>query len=109
MYYWNQGNDLFIFAVWPDAEDMDIAVLDVYMSTANSLCVAYAPALPLDADIPDAYKLAEVYQARHLWSQARGGNRDQFDQDGNVVPVYPLVFAARDLLRPKTNPLGRLR
>lgn len=109
MTYWNQGNDELIFEIWPDAEELPLTVLDVYMSTANSLCVAYAPALPELAEIPNAYKLAEIYQARHIWSQARGGNREEFGPDGQVLPVYPLVFAARDLLRPKTNPLSRLK
>jgi hypothetical protein len=106
--YWNYMDEAFIFNVWPQAEELEPNVLERFMNTANSLCVAYAPALPDGAFIPDTYKLAEIFQARHLWSQAQGGNRDEFGPEGLSVPVYPLVFAARDLLRPKTSPLRRL-
>lgn len=107
--YWNFANEAFIEAIWPDAADIDPTVFDTLMRTANALCAAYAPALSEDATIPDSYKLAEIFQARDTWSKSQGGNREEYGPDGMAIPVYPLVFAARDLLRPKTTPVRRLR
>lgn len=107
--YWTYLENDFIFDVWPEAEELDPSVLDRFMNTANALCVAYAPALPDGAIVSDSYKMAEVFQARHLWSQAGNGAKGtEFDDNGQIIPSYPLVFAARDLLRPKTSPLRRL-
>lgn len=107
--YWNFGNNEFVFTIWSDAEHIDQNVFNMLMSTSNALCSAYAPALPEGAEVPDEWKLAEIFQARDTWSKFNGGNSEQFGPDGMSIPVYPLVFAARDLLRPKTNPLSRLR
>ena len=107
--FWNYTNQAFVFDIWPEAADIDPATYAVLMNTANSLCVAYAPALPLGQALPDAWKLAEIFQARHTWAQANGGTRQEFGPDGLAIPTYPLVFAAQDLLRPKTSPLSRLR
>lgn len=107
--YWNYMDQTFIFNFWPEAEELETNVLDRLMATANALCVAYAPALPEGAFVSDSYKLAEIFQARHIWSQAMGGNREEYGADGMALPTYPLVFAARDLLRPKRSPLSRLR
>ncbi|CAM3212680.1 hypothetical protein PSET11_03037 [Arthrobacter ulcerisalmonis] len=107
--YWNYENQVLIFEIWKEADSVNPEVLDVIMSTANSLCIAYAPTLPDGATVPRAYLLAEILQARHIWAQAGNGAKGtEFDSDGQVVPTYPLVFLARDLLRPKTSPLGRL-
>jgi hypothetical protein len=105
---WNTDR-AFVEEVWPEAEHIQADVYLTLMLTANALCVAYAPALPEGATVSDSWKLAEIFQARHTWSQFNGGNRDEIGADGYSVPVYPLVFAARDLLRPKTSPLSRLR
>lgn len=107
--FWNFANEQFVHSIWPEAADIDTAAFQVLMSTANALCAAYAPPLPLGDEVPDAWKLAEIFQARHTWSQASGGNSQEYGPDGMSIPTYPLVFAARDLLRPKTSPLSRLR
>ncbi|RNL52737.1 hypothetical protein [Arthrobacter oryzae] len=106
---WNYGNQAFVEEIWPEAADIESSVYFALMLTANALCVAYAPVLADGAVVPDSWKLAEIFQARHTWSQFNGGNRDEIGADGYAVPVYPLVFAARDLLRPKSSPLSRLR
>lgn len=106
--YWNQSNESFIGEVWADSVNINPAVLDMLLSAANELCVAYAPTLSEGDVIPDSWLLAEILQARHIWSQASGGDAQQVNADGFVIPTYPLVFAARDLLRPKSSPLSRL-
>lgn len=106
---WNDLLDLtFVEAIWADSADIDPRVLESLFIAANDLCVAYAPPLISGMAVPESFKIAEIFQARHIWTQASGGNRDEMGADGFAVTVYPLVFAARDLLRPKTNPLGRL-
>lgn len=107
--YWNYGNEEFVLRHWPEAADLDSRDLELLLTTANSLCVAYAPALSEGATVPDGWRLAEVITARDIWSKMAGGNREEFGPDGLVIPVAPLVWLARDLLRPKTSPLGRLR
>lgn len=105
---WND-NRAFVEEVWPDSVDIPADVYLTLMSTANALCAAYAPALPLGATVSDSWKLAEIFQARDTWSKFNGGNREEFGPDGMSIPVYPLVFVARDLLRPKTSPLSKVR
>ncbi|QCO98967.1 hypothetical protein FCN77_16255 [Arthrobacter sp. 24S4-2] len=107
--YWNYANEEFIQSIWPEAADIDSVLLDQLLSTANSLCVSYAPVLPEGASIPGNYRMAEVITARDIWSKMSGGNREEFGPDGLAIPVAPLIYLARDLLRPKTSPLGRLR
>ena len=106
---WNDLLDLtFVESVWSEAADIDPVTLESLFIASNEVCMAYAPLLPAGSPIPMSYKLAEIMQARHIWSQFAGGNQDTMGQDGFTVTVYPLVFAARDLLRPKTSPLRKL-
>jgi hypothetical protein len=104
---WNLDDER-VHKVWPEAADIDPAVYLQVMMTANSLCVAYAPAFEGDYP-PESYKLAEIITARDIWSKMGGGNRQEFGPDGMEIPVAPLVWLARDLLRPKTSPISRLR
>lgn len=105
---WNDLIDRdFVVQTWNEAEDIPAAVLDGLFEAAHEVCLAYAPDLR-GAEVPTRYKLAEIMQARHIWTQFAGGNRDEMGADGFTTSVYPLVFAARDLLRPKTSPLARL-
>lgn len=107
--YWNYANQDFIFEVWSQAKDIESSTLDALMLAANEVCTAYAPALSEGAIVPQAWRFAEIEQARHIWSQAVSGNAQEIGPDGYAMPSYPLVFAARDLLRPKSSPLSRLR
>jgi hypothetical protein len=107
--YWNYVNEAFVQKVWPESEDIDPEVYTVLMSTANALCVAYAPLLPEGEEPSDSWKLAEIFQARHTWGQMSGGNREEYGPDGMAIPVYPLFAAAQNLLRPPSSPLSRLR
>lgn len=105
---WNIDSAL-AYTIWPESADMDVNTFTALMEASNELCAAYAPTLPVAAPIPTSWLLAEIFQARHIWSQIHGGNQSELGPDGYNIPVYPLVFAARDLLRPKSSPLGRLR
>lgn len=107
--YWNYTSNVFVEAIWPDSADMDPQVLDTLLRISNAVCAAYAPALSETDTVPDSYKLAEIFQARDTWSKFNGGNSEQYGPDGMSIPVYPLAFVARDLLRPKSSPLKRLR
>ncbi|APX03374.1 hypothetical protein [Arthrobacter sp. QXT-31] len=95
--------------LWPDAEHIDDATYFDIMEAANALCVAYAPSLPEGAEIPKAWYLAEILMARDLWSKMSGGNNEQIGPDGYAIRPANLEWQARNLLRPKTSPLKRLR
>ena len=104
---WNTDSSK-VFDIWPEAADLPPAAYQTIMQSANALCAAYAP--PVDPWLaPDNYKLAEILQARHIWSQNGRGNSDNFGPDGLQISTYSLVMTARDLLRPKSSPLRRIR
>jgi hypothetical protein len=105
---WNM-EDSKVYAVWPEAEDLDPQVYLQIMMTAHNLCVAYAPAIPEGEYPSQSYLLAEIITARDIWSKMGGGNRAEIGPDGLEIPATPLIWLARDLLRPKTNPVSRLR
>lgn len=108
---WNDDLSI-VWQIWPDAEDLytdNPLAFNAIFSTANAICAAYAPTLPAGTPVPDSWKYAEILQARHIWSQTGRGNSDNFGPDGLPISTYSLVMTARDILRPKTSPLGRLR
>lgn len=107
--FWNFNDLEFVIRHWPEAEYLDNRELETLLATAYGLCVAYAPALSEGESVPDSWRLAEVITARDIWSRMAGGNREEIGPDGMVIPTAPLIFLARDLLRPRTSPLGRLR
>lgn len=94
---------------WPDAEFIDDPLYFRLMETAHIICVAYAPSLPEGAEIPANYYLAEIVTAQDIWSKMSGGNSEQIGPEGYVIRPAQLTWFARDLLRPKTSPLSRLR
>lgn len=106
---WNDLLDLtFVESVWADAEDIHPVTLESLFIAAHEVCIAYAPALADGVAVPERYRLAEIMQARHIWTQFSGGNREEYGADGFAVTTYPLIFAAQQLLRPRVLPLGRL-
>lgn len=105
---WNIDNE-FVASLWADAANLDPDTLNVLLETAHIVCVAFAPPLPEGAPVPFNYLVAEIMQAKDINSKIGGGNSSSFGAEGYEIPVYPLTFAARDLLRPKTSPLSRLR
>ncbi|WP_053203797.1 phage gp6-like head-tail connector protein [Jiangella muralis] len=86
--------------IWPDAVDMDDALLDHLLAVSQELCAAYAPALADGAPVPARYKQAVVQQARETWSNAqRDGDVLGFDGD-YAIRVRPLADSVKQLLRP---------
>ena len=106
---WSDPNSAQVFDLWADAADLEPDTRNLLFQVAHAVCAAYAPPLAEGAPVPPNYLVAEIMQARHTCSQLRGGNQNSFGPDGFEIQVYPLVFAARDLLRPKTSALSRLR
>lgn len=88
--------------LWPDAPKVD-TTLDRYLAAAHRQLVGYAPALPVEdppVPAPDDYQLAQVLQARALWTASRrDGDVLGFD-DGSAVRVRPLDSTVKSLLRP---------
>jgi hypothetical protein len=107
---WNDLLDLEAIAkFWEDAAVIDEVTLEKLFIAAHELCLAYAPVLPEGAPVPERYRLAEILQARDIWSKMESGNRDEYGPDGMRLSVTHLDYQARNLLRPKTSPLKRLR
>lgn len=98
---WATPDDALTEELWPESANMAPEALAVLFEAAQEACEAYAPLTVAGSDIPARYTLAVIMQARHIWTQMAGGNRDEAGADGYQAAVYPLVFAARDLLRPK--------
>lgn len=73
------------------------------LTAAYNICVAYAPVPP--ATIPPEWSLAQVLQAKHMYARGKSGNGDTMGPDGYAVSTFPLVLEARNLLRPRRNPL----
>lgn len=105
---WNTDDSL-ITEVWPEYEDMTPVERTALMSTAHALCAAYAPPLAAATPIPDSYKLAEIFTARDIARKSNGSGEPNYGPDGAVMPIQDLTYLARNLLRPMTPPLRRLR
>jgi hypothetical protein len=88
-------------AEWFDGPD-GTALVDL-LTGAYNVCLAYAPVPP--ATIPPEWKTAQLLQAKHMFARSKAGNGDTLGPDGYAVSTFPLVLEARNLLRPKRNPL----
>ncbi|CCH79083.1 hypothetical protein BN12_40053 [Nostocoides japonicum T1-X7] len=85
---------------WADAKNLSDDILVVLLDAATEQCAAYAPALAVDATVPDRYVLATVYQAREVYSAGQ--------RDGDVIGIgdhairsRPLTATVKSLLRPQ--------
>ncbi len=87
--------------LWPDADTLDDDVLTTYLLAAHKACAEFAPALEDDANVPEAWAVAQVMQARAVYRSRKAGGRDQLGPDGFAVTVFPLDWNVRQLLRPK--------
>ncbi|MBO1770459.1 hypothetical protein [Agrococcus sp. TF02-05] len=86
---------------WADAVDMSDLELHRLLETAKVDVLAYAPALPLDAPVPERYKAAQLMQARNrhnagLANPASG----EPGLEGFGMTVFPLDWQIKQLLRP---------
>lgn len=81
-----------------DGAPQDDARLYSLLETARTQCLAYAPAT---TTIPPHYRAAQVLQARNIWNASRiDPGASQMNADGYTVPVFPLDWTVRQLLRP---------
>lgn len=92
-------------AVWRDAPAND-ETLTLYLESAHSACLAFAPALPEPEEgeepvIPEAYKLAEIQQARNLFNATKASAGGDFDGSSYGIVARPLDWHVQQLLRPK--------
>lgn len=74
MWQWTVDVD-FVKTIWPEAVDIDPDVLSTLLYTASSLCAAYAPTHTdpgVTEQVPETWKLALIFQARHTWGQMSG-------------------------------------
>lgn len=97
--------------LWADAGAPKVeSTLVTFLSAAYRQCSEYAPVLPVTdppTPVPENYKLAQVLQARALWTATRrDGDVLGFD-DGSAVRVRPLDSSVKALLRPP-GPRGGL-
>lgn len=104
---WVALNDPLVALTWPDSEDVDPTVLTVLLGAAFEVCSAYAP--PVTGVVPDRFKLAMILQARQIWSDLAGGDSQSIGADGFEISSFPLISAARQLLRPKVSAWSLIR
>lgn len=90
---------------WPDAGDIDDARLTLLLAAAFPSVEQYAPALPADAvyptNVPEAYTLAQVMQARELYQAQQRGEQDVIGVGDYAIRSRPLIAAVKSLLRPE--------
>jgi len=88
---------------WPDALHIDDHSLYRLLDVARGEVIAYAPALPEDAPIPENYRMAQLMQARNRWNAARvdpsGGDADN---TSFALTPFPLDWDIKQVLRPKS-------
>jgi hypothetical protein len=94
--------------LWQDADMEAPAVVKALLTAAYEQCAEYAPVLAEGAEVPERYRLAQIFQARALWAMQRQGAGESFNADGFSVAIYPLDARIRQMLRPK-RPFGGLR
>lgn len=83
---------------WPDAP-VDDEDLNDLLETARIQCEAYAPAV--SGEVPVNYRQAQLMQARNLWQSIKADPGGQIGADGLAIPVFPLDWVVKNLLRPK--------
>ena len=88
--------------VWPDAANIGDAALDRFLAAAYASVQAYAPPLPDGADVPEAYVLANVLQARELKNATARGEQDVIGVGDYAIRARPLTAAVKQLLRPQS-------
>lgn len=94
-------------AVWPGALDVPEEGLALLLDAAREQCEAYAPRLAPDAPVPARYRQAQALQARALWQAGQTDQGGEIGGAGYQLPTFPMDWAIKNLLRPKTRPVVR--
>jgi len=98
---WLTVDDEELPTLWPDVP-MNDNVAKLYLAAAKDACIAYAPALPEDADgIPDGWRLAQAMQARNTYNSSKASPGGDFDGSGYGISAFPLDWQVKQLLRPR--------
>lgn len=86
---------------WNGAPEDDTRLYDL-LQTSRIQVLEFAPALALGAPVPVNYKAAELAQARNIWNASiTDPNSGQMNGDGYQVPVYPLDWNVKQMIRPR--------
>lgn len=90
-------------AQWPDAPTGD--ELDELLAVARSQVEAYAPVLPAPGVegvdvVPVSYRVAQLMQAKALFTAKQTGPGDTLGPEGQTVRVYPMDWQVKSILRP---------
>lgn len=84
---------------WTDAPYVDSTLSDL-LETARIQCEAFAPAVTGPV-APVNYRQAQLLQVRNLWQATTKNVGGDIDAGGFSMPVYPLDWIVKGLLRPK--------
>ena len=86
---------------WPGATSDDARLLEL-LDVSRIQVLEYAPELEDGATVPVNYKAAQLMQARNVWNAYQTDpNSNVYGPDGFSVPVYPLDWSVKQMLRPK--------
>lgn len=95
---------------WADSKDIDDARLTDLLAAAFPACEAFAPKLAVDAvyptNVPTAYTLAQIMQARELYEAQQRGEQDVIGVGDYAIRARPLIAAVKSLLRPERGRPG---
>ena len=90
-----------IRAEWPDAEFIADPLLWKVLEVSKLECLAYAPALVVDAPIPLNYLDAQGVQARNRWNARKVAPDGTTGEGDFVIRPFPLDWHVKAILRPK--------
>lgn len=97
---WLTADDEELPTLWPDVP-MNDDTATLYLSAAKEACLAYAPALPEGAAMPDGWRLAQALQARNTYNSSKAAPGGDFDGGGYGISAFPLDWQVKQLLRPR--------
>lgn len=86
--------------LWPGSEDYEES-LAFPLYVAKIQCEKFAPALAVDAVVPENYIAGQIMQARALVRAGIVGSGDQVGGYGETVAVFPMDWTVKNLLRPR--------
>lgn len=90
-------------ADWEGAPQDDARLFDL-LAVARVQVLAFAPALAELAPVPVHYRSAQLMQARNVWNAGRTDpNATTYGGGEFSVPVYPLDWTVRQMLRPRSG------
>jgi hypothetical protein len=86
---------------WTDAPYEDDELQEL-LDVARVQCLTYAPGEPTSQMVPLRYRMAQLMQARNLWNASRQDPGGEIGGEGFAVRVFPMDWAVKNLLRPKS-------